>query len=315
MNNKYEKTELRKMLAALLDERMAKDNRVVVLDADLGASMGTMYLREKYPDRMIECGIAEQNMTSLAAGLSSYGYIPFVFSFAPFVSRRVADQIAVSIAYNKEKVVIVGTSPGITAELNGGTHMTFEDVAMMRSFPDVLIFEPSDSIELATAFDQIIDYPGMVYLRMDRKVLPALHSDDYKAVIGKVDVIKEGSDVTLFASGIEVAEAYAAAEILEKDGISAEVVNVHTIKPLDVEGVVASVKKTGCAVTCENHSVYGGLRSAITEALAENYPAPVEAIGNHDRLGEVGKVPYLKQVYHLTAADIAEKAKKAISRK
>ncbi len=315
MNNKYENIELRKTLASLLDERMAKDNRVVILDADLAASMGTMYLREKYPDRIIECGIAEQNMTSLAAGLSSYGYIPFIFSFAPFVSRRVADQIAVSVAYNKEKVVIVGTSPGITAELNGGTHMTFEDIAMLRSFPDVLIFEPSDSIELATAFDQIIDYPGMVYLRMERKVLPALHNDDYKAVIGKVDVIKEGKDVTLFASGIEVVEAYAAAGFLAEEGIDAEVVNVHTIKPLDVEGIVKSVRKTGCAVTCENHSVYGGLRSAVTEALAENYPAPVEAIGNYDKLGEVGKTPYLKEVYHLTAKDIVEKAKKAISRK
>ncbi len=315
MNNQYENVELRKVLAELLDEEMSKNDKIVVLDADLGASMGTMYLREKYPDRMIEVGIAEQNMTSISAGLASYGYLPFMYSFAPFVTRRVADQIAVSIAYNKQKVVIVGTDPGVTAEMNGGTHMAFEDVAMMRSFPDILIFEPSDALELKTAFQQIKDWKGMVYIRLARKIQPAVHNDGYEVKLGKADVIKQGKDVTLFATGIMVNEALKAAEILKNENIDAEVVNIHTVKPIDVQGVVASVKKTGCAVTCENHSLYGGLRSAITEVLSENCPVPTESVGVLDKLGEVGKMAYLKTVYGMTAEDIAEKAKKAISRK
>ncbi len=313
--NRFKDVELREGLANALLEKMATDDRILIMNADLGASMKTGAIEKAYPERAIEVGIAEQNMASMAGGLASYGFIPFMYSFAPFVTRRVADQIAVSITYAKQNVKIVGTDPGITAELNGGTHMAFEDIAMIRSMPDAIIFEPSDTLELVTAIDQIIDYDGLVYIRTGRKVTPALHNDSYKCDLTKIDLLKEGTDVTIAASGMMVAEAVEAAKILGECGINAEILNVHTVKPLDVDTLVKSVKKTGAIVTCENHNVMGGLRSAVAEALAENCPTPLESIGVKEKLGEVGKLAYLKQAFNMTKEDIVEAVKKVLLRK
>lgn len=308
-------TEMRVALATLIEEKMAVDDRVVIMNADLGASMSTGKITARFPERSIQVGIAEQNMASIAGGMSAYGCIPFIYSFAPFVTRRIFDQIMVSMAYAKQNVKIVGTDPGVVATLNGGTHMTFEDVALMRSVPEAVVFEPADAATLVGCFDQIMNYDGIVYIRLFRKVAPVVHGENYKPDLFTADVVKEGSDVTVFASGIMVEEALKAAEILKRDGISAEVIDVHTVKPLDEKTVISSVKKTGAAVTAENHSVMGGLRSAISECFAENFPAPLESVGVVERLGEVGSLSYLKESFGLTAANIAEKAKKAVSRK
>ena len=221
----------------------------------------------------------------------------------------------VSIAYAKQNVKIVGTDPGVVATLNGGTHMSFEDVALMRSIPNAVVFEPADAATLVGCFEQILNYDGIVYLRLYRKVAPMVHGDNYKPDLFTADVVREGKDVTVFASGIMVEEALKAADILAGEGISAEVIDVHTVKPLDEKTVVASVKKTGAAVTAENHSVMGGLRSAISECLSENCPTPLESVGVVERFGEVGSLSYLKESFGLTAKNIVEKAKKAISRK
>ena len=243
----YESMEMRKVMADWLDAKLATDDKIVVLDADLARANGTLSLLKKYPDRMIDVGIAESNMASIAAGLSSYGYKPFIYSFCPFVTRRICDQVTISIAYAGQNVKIVGTDPGIAAAFNGGTHQSQEDIGVMRSIPGMVIYEPADGAQLAKALPSIYEYDGPVYIRLFRKVPDATYfeKEDYQFDLFKADVMKEGSDVTLFASGVEVKEAMEAAEILAAEGIKAEVINVHTIKPIDKETVLASVNKTG----------------------------------------------------------------------
>ncbi len=269
----YESVEMRKVMADWLENKMAEDDRTIVIDADLARANGTLELQKKFPDRALDVGIAESNMASVAAGLASYGFKPFIYSFCPFVTRRICDQVTISIVYAKQNVKIVGTDPGIAAAFNGGTHMTQEDVGVMRSIPKMVIFEPVDGDQLVKALPQIYDYEGAVYIRLFRKVPKKTFFADegYKFDLFKADVMQEGTDVTLFASGIEVKEAMEAAVLLkERDGINAEVINVHTIKPIDKETVINSVKKTGCAVSCENHNIVGGLGSAISEVLEQN---------------------------------------------
>lgn len=313
----YESMEMRKVMADWLDAKLATDDKIVVLDADLARANGTLSLLKKYPDRMIDVGIAESNMASIAAGLSSYGYKPFIYSFCPFVTRRICDQVTISIAYAGQNVKIVGTDPGIAAAFNGGTHQSQEDIGVMRSIPGMVIYEPADGAQLAKALPSIYEYDGPVYIRLFRKVPDATYfeREDYEFDLFKADIMKEGSDVTLFASGIEVKEAMEAAELLAAEGIKAEVINVHTIKPIDKETVLASVKKTGCAVSCENGNVVCGLGSAIADVLAEEYPAPMEFIGTKDHFTEVGKTNYLIKKYKMDAASIAEAAKKVMLRK
>lgn len=308
----YEEMEMRAVLANVLKETMATDERIVVIDADLRASMNTKLIENAYPERALNVGIAEQNMCSVAAGLSSYGFIPFIYSFAPFVTRRIADQLAVSVAYAKQNVKIVGTDPGVSAELNGGTHMSFEDVSILRAIPDIVIFEPVDAVQLEKAIPSILECEKPVYIRLFRKKQPLYHDADYNFRLGKADVLKEGKDITFVASGIMVAEADKAAKMLEKEGVSVEIVNVHTWKPIDRETIVASAKKTGKVVTCENHSLYGGLRSAVAEVLSEEYPVPMRSVGVDNKFGEVGKADYLKTVYGMTADDIVRKAKELL---
>ena len=233
--------EMRKAFSAFLQDAMAADERICVIDSDLANANGTLGLRKLYPERAFDVGIAEQNMACIAAGLSSYGFIPFITTFACFASRRICDQVAISCAYAKQNVKIVGTDPGITAELNGGTHMAVEDIGVLRSIPGILIFEPCDEAELLQSLPQIVDHPGPVYLRLHRKEVPAVHGSDYRFDLLKSDTLREGSDVTLFASGcVMVGYALEAAKLLEAEGVSAEVVNIHTIKPIDRAGVIAS---------------------------------------------------------------------------
>ncbi|MFV0363341.1 MAG: transketolase family protein [Suipraeoptans sp.] len=313
----YEAVEMRKVLADWLDETMSTDERAVILDADLARANGTLGLYSKYPDRAFDVGVAESNMASVAAGLSSYGFKPFIYTFCPFATRRICDQVTISIVYAKQNVKIVGTDPGLSAAFNGGTHMSLEDVGVMRSLPGMVIYEPVDGDQLAKALPQIYEYDGPVYIRLFRKVAPATYfaGDDYKFDLFKADTLLEGKDVTLFATGIEVKEAMEAAKLLEAEGIKAEVINVHTIKPIDKESVVASAKKTGCVVTCENHNIIGGLGSAVAETLINEHPVPMEFIGMKDSFSEVGKMDYVVKKYKMDAQSIYEAAKRAIAKK
>jgi len=308
--------EMRVALISEIEKIMEKDDRIVFVDADLGKAGSTMKLREKFPERALDVGVAEQNMASVAAGLSSYGFIPFISSFTSFASRRIADQIAISISYAGSNVKIIGLDPGISAELNGGTHMSFEDVGIIRSIPGTVIFEPVDVIQLVKALPQIVDYKGMIYIRLFRKTTPKVFNNNYKFNLFKADVLKEGNDVSIFATGITVSESIKAVEILKKKGIDTELINVHTLKPIDKETIVSSIKKTKAVVTCENHNIIGGLRSAIAEVMTEEYLcAPFKYIGVHDCFGEVGRYDYLIKKYKLLADDIVEKTLEAVSAK
>jgi transketolase len=307
--------EMRQVFAEVLDKLMEKNEKIVVIDADLARANGTLPLKEKYPERAFDVGIAEQNMAAVAAGMAAYGFIPFIGSFTPFATRRICDQITISIAYAKRNVKIIGSDPGISAELNGGTHMSMEDIGVIRSISGIVIFEPVDAVQFAKALPVIAEYDGPVYIRMFRKAAPIIFKDDYEFDLFKADMIREGKDVTLFATGIMVEESLKAAEMLKVEGIAAEIINIHTIKPIDREAVVKSAKKTGAVVTCENHNVIGGLKSAVAEVLSEEYPVPIKAIGVQDHFGEVAKMDYLKKKYHMTAEDIVKAAKAAIAMK
>ena len=306
--------EMRAVYAACLAEMMEKDKHVVILDADLGKASGTLSLRAKFPEQSFDCGVAEQDMASIAAGLSSYGFKPWIESFTPFATRRICDQIAISISYAKRNVKIVGTDPGISAELNGGTHMSMEDMGVIRSIPGMVIFEPVDEVQLRAAMPVLNDYDGPVYVRLFRKQLPVVFHEDYKFDLFKADMIREGKDLTIFVSGMLTADVVEAAKLLADEGIDAEVINIHTIKPIDRETVIASARKTGAVLTVENHNVIGGLQSAVLEALAAE-KIPVCAVGVEDRFGEVGKLPYLREAMGLTVENIVAGAKKALSLK
>lgn len=310
-----ENIEMRQVFVKTLDEMMEKDDRICVLDADLAKANGTLSLRKKYPERAFDVGIAEQNMAAVAAGLASYGFIPFIGSFTPFATRRICDQVAISIAYAKRNVKIVGSDPGLSAELNGGTHMSMEDIGVLRSIPNMVIFEPVDAVQFKKSLPKIIEYDGPVYIRMFRKVVPQVFTDNYEFDLFKADVVKEGKDVSVFASGIMVAESLKAIEILKNEGIDAELINIHTIKPIDREAVLKSVKKTGAVVTCENHNLIGGLRSAVAEVLSDELPTIIKSVGVKDVFGQVGKMPFLMKEYEMTAEDIVKKCKEAVALK
>lgn len=307
--------EFRKVLCQELAALMRQNDKIVILDADLAKPNGIYPLFEEFPDRCFQVGIAESNMAGVSSGLSAYGYIPVMVTFAPFATRRACDQIAVSIAYAKQRVIIVGTDPGITAEANGGTHMSFEDVAIMRSIPDMVIYDAVDDVQLAQAIKQLIDIDKNVYIRMPRKLRPTVFDENYKYIYGKADVIKEGKDVTIISTGTMVYETLEANKILTELGIDAEIVSVNTIKPLDVETIVNSIKKTKCVVTCENSNIKGGLYSAISEVVSAECPTYVIPVGVHDEFGQVGKYSDLLKAYHLTPDDIVEKVKIAINKK
>lgn len=312
---KKEDRWLRETYVDLLIEQAAKDERIVLLEADLSKAAGTGRFKEAYPDRLINVGIAEANMVGVAAGMSAMGKIPFTHTFTAFATRRCCDQVTLSVAYAGLNVKLMGSDPGVTAELNGGTHMSMEDISIMRNIPGMTIFEPVDSAQLRKIFPQIVLAPGPVYIRLLRRNAVKVFDDSKDFTLGKGTLIKEGCDVTIFSSGIMVAESIKAADILKSEGIDAEVINIHTVKPLDTEIVTESARKTGAVVTAENHSVIGGLGSAVSEVLSETYPVPVRRVGINDHFGEVGLTDFLMEKYGLTAAHIVEEAKMAIAMK
>jgi transketolase len=296
--------EMRQVLGEAIIEAMKNNEKVVVIDADLGKANGTLPARKIFPDRCIDVGVAEQNMASMAAGMAAYGQIPIISTFAAFASRRICDQVAVSICFANQNVKIIGTDPGLGAELNGGTHMAVEDIGVLRSMPNILIFEPCDTIELEKGFPEIMKYKGPVYIRLYRKKVEVLHDESYEFDLFKADVLEAGKDVTIISSGIMVVEAMKARQLLKAQGINAEVINIHTIKPIDEDAIIASAKKTGAIVTCENHNIMGGLRAAVAEVVTRYFPVPIIPIGIQNVNCEVGNLAYLKERFEMEAKDI-----------
>lgn len=298
-----------------LMDMAAADPRICVLDADLVGSSGMKPFFKAYPDRAINAGIAEANMIGVAAGLSATGKVPFAHSFGIFASRRVCDQIFMSCAYAKLNVRIVGSDPGVTAAYNGGTHMPFEDMGVLRSIPQITLIEPSDPVMLADLIRQLGDLYGVYYIRMARKNMVGLYEQGSTFTIGKGNVLRDGHDVSLVASGILVAEALHAAESLAAEGISARVVDLFTWKPMDTELIAACAADTGAIVTAENHNTVGGLGAAVSEAVCAKNPCPMEMVGTDDRFGQVGTEDWLRGEYGLNAERIVAAAKRAIARK
>lgn len=307
--------EMRAVFAKVVEEMAKEDSRVIYMDCDLMNSIGMAKYWKAHPDRAINCGIQEANMIGTAAGMSATGLIPFTHTFGTFASRRVMDQIFVSAAYAGLNVKMIGSDPGITATLNGGTHMPLEDIGMMRCVPEVTIVEPADSVMLADLLRKAKDTYGVFYIRLSRKVSEKIYKDGSTFEIGKAAKLREGKDATIFATGICVAEALKAADILASEGIEVAVSNMFTIKPIDKDAIIEAAKKTGAIVTAENHNIINGLGSAVAEVLAENVCCPLERIGARDRFGEVGSMDYLKKVMGMTAEDIVEAVRKAIARK
>lgn len=306
---------MRDAYCATLLELAEKNDKIVALDADLISSSGMKPFFKKFPERAVQCGVAEANMIGIAAGLSVVGKVPFAHSFGTFASRRVCDQIYVSAAYSKLNVRIIGSDPGVTAAYNGGTHMPFEDMAVLRGIPEITLIEPADPVALKDIVRQLADVYGVYYIRMARKNTISIYQEDSTFEIGKGNILRNGVDVTLISSGIMVAEALNAANILESEGVSARVVDMFTWKPIDEKLISRCAEETGAIVTAENHNTYGGLGSAVAEAVVKTVPVPMEMVGTMDRFGQVGTEAFLRQEYHLTAEAIAEAAKRAIERK
>lgn len=307
--------ELRKMYAAELSRLMKQNDKIVILDADLAGAIGTKPLYAEFPDRCIDCGIAEANMACIAAGLSAQGFIPFIHTFAPFVARRALDQIAVSMCYSEQNVRMIGADPGVTTASNGGTHMSFEDVAALRALHNVAIIDVVDGMQLVKALPYIVEHNGPMYLRMERKQGACYCDENYKFQFGKADHIQQGKDVTIIASGASLFDALKATEILKEQGISVDLLSIHTVKPLDEEAIVKSAKKTGKVLTVENHSIHGGLYGAVTEVLSAKCPTLCDAVAVRDKITQVGKVDDLKRDYNLTADDIVARAKALVKAK
>ncbi len=297
-----------------LKELGAEFPNLVVLDADLAASTKTEVFAKAYPERHIDCGIAEANMMGVAAGLSLVGKIPFVSSFAMFAAGRAFEQVRNSIGYPHLNVKIGATHAGITVGEDGASHQCNEDIALMRTIPGMVVMCPSDDVEARAAVRAAVEYTGPVYIRFGRAPVPIINDrPDYHFEIGKGTVVREGTDVTIVASGICVDSALGAAEMLAADGISAEVVNICTIKPLDEELIVKSAKKTGRVVTVEEHSVIGGLGSAVCDCLCANLPTPVKKLGMQDVFGESGSAAALIEKYGLDAKGVYQSVKEYLA--
>ena len=308
-----QKMATREAYGKALAEFGAKYPDLVVLDADLANATKTNSFQKVYPDRHIDCGIAECNMMGIAAGLSTVGKIPFASTFAMFASGRAYEQVRNSIGYPHLNVKIGATHAGITVGEDGASHQCLEDMALMRAIPGMVVINPSDAVEARAAVQAAIEYVGPVYLRFGRAAVPIINDrEDYKFEIGKGEILREGSDVTIVATGICVSSALEAADKLAADGISAEVINIHTIKPLDAELIVNSAKKTGKVVTAEEHTIIGGLGGAVCEALSEKAPTPVLRIGINDVFGESGTAAELVAKYGLDGEGIYAKVKEFV---
>ena len=288
---------------------------LVVLDADLAAATKTGTFKKAFPDRFFDCGIAENNMIAAAVGMSLCGKIPFASSFAMFAAGRSFEQVRNAIGYPHNNVKIGATHAGITVGEDGATHQCNEDIALMRTIPGMIILNPADDTEARLAVQAAIEHDGPVYLRFGRMAVPVYYGADYEFKIGKGVKMADGNDVAIIATGIEVEQALIARELLAADGISASVVNISTIKPLDEELVVAEATRCGCVVTCEEHNIIGGLGGAVCECLSEKKPTPVLRVGVQDVFGRSGPAKELISYFGLDAASIAAKAKAAIALK
>ncbi|MCQ2486378.1 MAG: transketolase family protein [Clostridia bacterium] len=294
----------------------ATDENVIVMDADLAGATQTVKFKEAYPERFYDCGIAEQNMIGIAAGLSLTGHTVFASSFAMFAAGRAFEQIRNSVGYPHLNVKIAATHAGISVGEDGASHQCNEDIALMRSIPGMVIINPADAVEAKAAVLAAAKYEGPVYLRFGRLAVPVVFDEDtYEFEMGKGKVLAEGDDVAIIATGLMVNEALIAAETLKAEGISARVINIHTIKPLDEDIVVKAAKECGCVVVAEEHNVIGGLASAVCETLSEKLPTPVERVGVNDEFGMSGPAAELLHIYGLDADHIVEASKKAIERK
>lgn len=310
-----DKKDTRSGFGAGIAELGRSNPNVVALCADLVASLKLDTFIKENPERFIQVGIAEANMIGVAAGLAISGYIPYATTFANFGSGRVYDQIRQSVAYSGSNVKIAVSHAGLTLGEDGATHQILEDLAMMRAMPEMTVINPCDYNQTMAATIAIADFKGPVYLRFGRPVMPVFTAADQKFEIGKAWMVNEGKDVSIFATGHLVWEAILAGEILEGMGIDAEIINLHTIKPLDEEAILKSVSKTGCAVTAEEHQLNGGLGDAVCQVLSRNMPSPVEMIGVNNSFGESGVPAQLMEKYGLDSKSIVAAVQKAIARK
>ena len=294
--------------------KYGKDERVVVLDADLSKSTMTNTFKQEYPERFINCGIAEANMMCVAAGLATTGKIAFASTFAMFAAGRAFEQIRNTIGYPSLNVKIGATHAGISVGEDGATHQCLEDLALMRTIPGMVIINPADDIEAQLAVKAAIDHNGPVYMRFGRLAVEDVNGADYKFELGKGVTLKDGNDASIIATGLMVQEAMKAAEMLKADGIDARVINIHTIKPIDKDIIIKASRETGAIVTAEEHYIMGGLGSAVSEVVCENAPCPVKIIGT-DRYGKSGKPVELFKEYGLTAENIADKVREIVKMK
>lgn len=298
-------------IAGLLDN----DPDVIYLDADLMRCIGTYGYFKAHPDRAVNCGIAEANMAGVAAGLSAAGFKPIAHSFGTFASRRCFDQVYLSAGYGKNPITMIGSDPGVCAAFNGGTHMPFEDMALYRAIPEATVMDITDSAMLEDVLRQSVNRHGVNYIRVGRKNSAQVYESGSRFEIGRAIQLRSGADVTLIACGIMVHEALQAANALARQGIDARVIDMFTVKPLDVEAVVRCARETGAIVTCENHNRIGGLTDAVAQTIATRCPVPMEYVAVEDVFGEVGPQDYLQKRFGLTAEHIVEQAKCVLSRK
>ncbi len=310
-----EKIATRDAYGKALVELGRTNDKIVVLDADLSGSTKTAVFAKEFPERFFNAGIAEANMVGMAAGLAAGGMIPFASTFAVFAAGRAFEQIRQSIAYPRLNVKIVATHGGITVGEDGGSHQSVEDLAIMRSLPNMTVLCPADGPETAAAIRAAAGYRGPVYVRLGRGKVPVVFEDECRFSIGRGVTLREGSDLTFITTGLMTAEALQAARILAEERISARVVHLGTVKPLDIELVLKAARETGAVVTAEEHSVIGGLGGAVCEALAEGCPAPVERVGLRDQFGQSGSADELLAYYGLTAAHLVEAAERVLKRK
>lgn len=305
----------REAFGRVLVELARENPNIVVLDADLASSTRVVYFAKEFPERFFQMGVAEQNMMGVAAGMALMGKIPFVSTFGVFASRRACDQVAISVAHCRLNVKIVGAYSGIVSGNNGATHQAVEDVAIMRAIPHMVVVDPADDVEMAQAVRAILAYDGPVYLRVTRDVWPRVSPEGYNFVLGKAVQVREGKDVTLIGSGMMTSQCVEAANLLAQSGIKARVLNMPTLKPIDVETLVKAAEETGGIVTAENHNVYGGLGSAVAEVLAEHAPGLMMRVGIPDCYGECGENVELLCKYGMSPQHIAEAAHHILQRR
>lgn len=310
-----EKTATRDAFGKAILELGSRYEDIVVLDADLAKSTKTEKFAQNFPERFFNMGVAEQNMIGTACGLSLAGKVPFASTFAVFASGRAFDQVRNSLCYPKLNVKIAASHAGITVGEDGASHQSLEDIALMRSLPNMSVIVPADAVETEQVVEFAYQYSGPVYIRLGRPKVPVIHDENYKFEFGISHVERKGSDVTIIAAGIMVSKSLEAAEKLEKEGISAEVINMSTIKPIDAERIIESAQKTGRVITAEEHSIINGLGSAVAEVLAESFPVPLKRIGVNDVFGESGKPEELLEKFGLTADNIIKAAKSLLTTK